>query len=194
MAIYDSVLTQEQIRSLGTHSNETVSSEELCFPGAYVANKHTWSSLTHIFRYDNSLASFSSNLLDSDPPYDLFPDPPGDLDAIYFGSEQDDDSGLMGGVFNNLVFDLIQAENTDDISSAYVADWQYWNGGSWVSLVDVDQTSAGAPLYSWTSPGVGAVVFTPDISLSETTVNGVTGYWVRNRINSGAASMTAVPQ
>lgn len=66
--------------------------------------------------------------------------------------------------------------------------WEYWDGAGWATLAATDNTS------NLTSPN--SVVFTFPAKYALTRVNGVEGYWVRARLDSGSygpeASLTVV--
>ncbi len=58
-----------------------------------------------------------------------------------------------------------------------VIQWEFWNGQRWVELVCVDGTKAFIEN--------GVISFSVPPSISQSTVNGLEGYWVRARLVSG---------
>lgn len=155
-----------------------------CLEEVFVQNAHTRGQLTHIFVYDNNLASFSTNLYDSSD-FKLFPFLPPIIpnsgDIIYFGQR----SSLSDqGPFASLVFD-INNPNAFDATSA----WEYWNG-AWVALntSDTTQLNPGASQYALANQGVGAVFFERPSDWATTAINGVTAWWVRCRLTGAAAA------
>jgi len=147
-----------------------------CTDEVYVANKHNVAQLTHVYSYQAIGANWGANAIGSGGAYDLWPNPVADGDICYFGI---DTTIPDSGPFCSLVFDISQAcvysGNAD-------ADWEYWNG-AWVALTVEDNTTDNAHYWLATYPfektGVGSVHWEQPSDWATTTVNGVTGYWVR---------------
>jgi hypothetical protein len=145
----------------------------------YIANKQNVANLTHVKISDGGV--FTDIFPISSFPQDLLPTIPAVNDAIYFGIDTSlDDTGP----FCSLVFDIgtAQVDLTD-------VDWEYWNG-AWVALTVADNTNNGSSV----TPGIGGVAFdTTGINSvhwlqpsdwATTAIDGVTGYWVRARVNT----------
>lgn len=142
---------------------------------AWVTNHRAQANLTHIFNYDASLTSFSSNLLFA-PPYSLFPSPAAVGDMVYFGI---DTTVANSGPFTNLLFDITQVASA---TTSYSAGWEIWTG-SWAAFTQRDNTAlASGELF--TAPGQNIVAWPNPSGWVTTTVNGVTGYWVRARLTA----------
>ena len=89
-------------------------------------------------------------------------------DIIYFGNQVN---------FKRL--DIYMEGGTPNTNSVY--EWEGYVGGSWVSLTETDGTNNGKAFGK-----SGKVTWTE--TLQETTVNGITAYWVRARITTLGAS------
>lgn len=143
---------------------------------AFVANSCMTYNITHLYYDDGGTgAAFSSNLLDSDPPYNLFPQSPADNDRLYIGSRH--------GPFANVAFDL--GSIIDD--SLISATWEYYGSGGWTQLSVRDNTGAftnsGKQVVSW---------YVPD-DWTTNTVNSVQyTYWVRATLSVTSPLTTAV--
>ena len=148
----------------------------------YVANKRNRAQLTHIFVDDGGV--FGSNLIGSSKPVDLLPATPADSDAIYFGIEETD----SGAGFMNLVFDITTVAT---YTGAATLDWEVWDA-AWVAAdpATTDNTDDGSG--SFELPGVRAMA--SGTVNPTTTVNGVTGHWVRAVVNLGGGTVSQVPQ
>lgn len=161
-------------RTLGRTATTTVNN-------VFVGNKHTIANLTDIYTFDNSLAAFSANLMDAALPFDLFPDPAGDEDIIYFGI---DTSLSNSGPFTSLVLDI-----GDAAAGTHTIEWEYWDGAAWSSLTVFDWTDDSG---EFRNTGVNSVHWITPSDWVTRSVNGVTGYWVRARIDT-FTSMTTIP-
>lgn len=147
-----------------------------------IANKHNRAAITHVFRYDASAGTYSANLVGAATPFGLLPNPLGANDAIYFGCAT---SLADSGPFLSVVFDLIRG-------SGYTWIWQYWDStGAWREpMMRTDGTNG------LTNNGVRAYCFIPypdSRAWVTTTINGVTGYWLRLVVTSMSAS-PVIPQ
>jgi hypothetical protein len=141
--------------------------EATCEQECYVVCKNNVAQLTHI--YTHRVAAFGPNLLGEALPYALLPNVPQANDAVYFGI---DTTTTNSGPFSSLVFDLSVA------GAGYTAIWEYWNG-AWVALTPRDNTFDARPLDIL---GVRSIHWIPQSDWVTTTVNAVTGYWVRLRV------------
>lgn len=149
-----------------------------CTDEVYIANKQNRANLTHLFHYDDSTTTFSSNLLNAALPYALLPAAPGVDDILYLICNTDlTDSGP----FNSAVWDIgdIQVDITG-------VDFEYWNGATWAALTVTDNTATDSAPFSVT--GVNSWHWNQPSDWATTVVNGVTGYAIRMLITSlGAA-------
>ncbi|MHC4620117.1 MAG: WD40/YVTN/BNR-like repeat-containing protein [Planctomycetota bacterium] len=149
-----------------------------CNDEVYIANKANVSNLTHVKESDGGV--FTDLFPIAAFPTDLFPAVPVANDACYFGT---DTTMLSSGPFSSLVFDLSSAFE----ATTYTLIWEYWNGG-WVTLDVTDNTlSMGAV-------GVNSVHWVPPSDWATTTVDGITGYWVRARISAIAGPVDVPAQ
>lgn len=144
----------------------------------YIVNSGVINNLTDIYVDDGGV--FSANLLDAALPYNLLPAVPAVNDACYFGC---DENVVTIQLFSNLVFDIGTAGAT------YQATWEYWNG-AWVALTTQDNTNAsgvatGQPL---DTTGVNSVHWELPSDWTGTTVNGITGFWIRVRVTVGGGN------
>ena len=141
----------------------------------YLSNIYLPYNLTHIFNYDDSAASFSSNLIGTSLPWSLFPASAAVDDCVYFGV---DSSVTPSGLFWGLIFNL----STAAAATAYTIVWERYYSGSWSSLYTTgtaaDFDTTGSVSCHWGSLH------------AEATVNSVTGYWVRARIDTLTGAFT----
>jgi hypothetical protein len=157
----------------------------------FVANKRNIAQITHVFHYDASASTnrFSDNLVGAATPASLLPATPAASDYVYFGIDTSlDDSGP----FCSLVFDI----GTPAIyTGAATLDWEYWDSAAWSALGisgDIqDNTDDGTGPF--TRSGAGSLHWFVNGDWATTTVNGVTGYWVRAAVNLGGGTISAVP-
>lgn len=139
----------------------------------YVANKFSLSAITHVFHYNGS--AYSNLQFSTALPYYLLGTTAVVGKIAYFGS-QSNLSNVPGGPFSSLVFDITQpAENI-------TAVWEYWNGAAWTALT-VHDNSNGLK-----ASGVHSVHWHPPSTWAATSVNSITGYWVRLRTTAVAAN------
>lgn len=162
----------------GLATTRVLGQEETCDNQVYVANKFSFSNITHVYHYNG--ATYSTLQFAADPPYELLGSAAAVNKAAYFGSKTND-SNVPGGPFSNLVFDVSQGAKNITVV------WEYWNGTTWATLSAQDNTdqfrNEGANSISWTIPTAWAT----------TAVNGVTGYWIRARISAvSSGSQTPV--
>jgi len=137
-------------------------------------NRRTVANISDVYNYDDSAASFSGNQMDASLPYSLWPASPATGDIVYIGI---DTSLTDSGPFNNLVFDIVQAA-----TGSFDAIWQYWDGASWSSLNAVAfilGSSEVASLDIFDYEAISVLTWEQADDWATTTVNGVTGYWVR---------------
>lgn len=146
----------------------------------YAANKRNTANITHIFWYDASVPAYSPNLMHAALPYNLLPVVPAVGDIVYFGINT---AWADSGPFCSLVFDIGTAQVDLTIT------WEYWNGG-WVALTRQDNTNANGAMtgQAFDTTGENSVHWVQPDDWLTTTVNGITGYWVRARVTAiGAA-------
>lgn len=146
--------------------------EATCDDEVYVSNKTAFSNITHLFHYNGS--SYVNLQFGTEPPYELLGSAAATNKAAYFGS-QTSDANVPGGPFSSVVFDLTQgAKNLAVV-------WEYYNGSTWATLTVQDNTD------QFRNEGVNSVSWTVPTAWATTSVNGVTGYWVRARTSSVSA-------
>lgn len=143
-----------------------------CDDIVYVGNKDSISMLSAIYRYDG--ASYSENLLTTELPYKLFPDPSEDGDMCYFGCGY--------APIYSLAFDLTLTSAGNDIV------WEYWNGTAWSTLSAT--TDRNINYLQFRLDGTGVIIFKPKNDFSKTTINGLNYYWVRARMSAASANAT----
>lgn len=139
----------------------------------YISNKFAIANLTDIYFYDDSSASFGSNLMDASPSFDLIPSTAAINDILYIGI---DTSLADSGVFSNVVF------RTSGTLSAGTAVWEYWNG-SWVSLGATDYTSDGTRPFELDGDFL-SILWSGKSAWTTTAINGITAYWIRLRFTA----------
>lgn len=176
-AVYASAVETFNGRGLGTVDSN--GDREVTTSGVYLSNKCNVANLTHIFHYDDSTTTFSSNLLDASLPFKLFPDPAGVDDIIYFGV---DTSVTDSGPFTDLVFDIGTAA-----AGTYTLTWLYSITGDVSTLTVQDNTN------NFTNTGLQSVHWIEPFDFVPLEVNGVTAYWVACQITA-FTSMGTVPQ
>lgn len=150
-----------------------------CEQALYTPNKSSKAQISHIFAYDSSAATYSTNKIGAVVPFDILPNPLGANDILYIGI---DDDVYYPGPFSNIVFDLLQAG-----AGTITGTWQYWNGAAWAAL-----TYTGDLTNSLQSSGVKGLRFIPLSGWAKTTINGIYGYWIR--LNITAITGAPVPQ
>ena len=118
--------------------------------------------------YTDYETEINDNTVDDTP---LFSDgiAPGVNDAFYFGFDAEQDRVLI------------------NISTAGVGTWtltwEYWDGGSWESLADIDDDTTG-----FTVAGINRVTWTVPGDWDTVAVDGDTYYWVKARISAYTSS------
>lgn len=139
-----------------------------CLSEAYIANKHNYSELHYAFYYDASSGIYSANIIGAALPANLLPGTPAAGDLLYIGT---DTSLADTGPFSSVVFDLVAG-------SDFIAQFEFYSsdgGGTWVVMAGPfhDDTA------SLQNSGVCSFNFPPPPTWITTTVNGITGYWIR---------------
>jgi hypothetical protein len=175
-----------------------------CESPAWIANLLKTSGLTDIYWYYDDAggnAFWSPNLLDQPLPYSLTPTElilgaDGVGPHIYFGS---DDSLLDGGPFNNIVFDLMQAQ--EDLTCIW--EWYDPTAAAWTALTTQDNTdtdglmtgdpldTAGVKSVHWDQELVGVGPWSDaflDTATGIATAPPIRAYWVRLRVTAIGAS------
>ena len=179
--LYDRALTDAEIASVSSlNGDESTSSEDRT---VFAVNNYLSQDLTHIFNFDDSLGTFGSNLVESTPPFSLFPSSPAVDDIVYFGIQSG--GARKTNPFNVLAFYLSQdAQST----TSYTITWEIWTGASWGALGtvggDVDFDFIGG----------GLVYFSGGSSWATTSINGITAWWVRARLSALSGTFTRPTQ
>jgi len=158
----------------------------------FICNKHTQQNITHAIYYDASTGTYSTNLMLSSLPYDILPNPIATGDILYLGC---DNLSPSPGIFTNAVFDLDTSIAINDEGR-----WEYWTGAAWTRLNTQDKTAMDTAIglifdyHSFSDDGIGSVWWRSPSDWATTTVNGVTGYWVRYRLTSVMSAAASVKQ
>lgn len=170
------------------NTSSTFGRAATCNDEVYVANKHNLAQLTNIFVFDADLTSYTE-VIGAALPTNLLPAAPANGDIIYFGISTADPD--MSGPFSSLVFDIGTAAS---YTAAATITWQYWNGG-WVALTVRDNTASipTGSLDPFVQTGVNSVHWRQPSDWATTTVNGVTGYWVRALVTIGGGDAVTTP-
>lgn len=159
------------IHTLSNPTSTNIGRAATCNKEIYVSNRGNLANLTHIYIDDGG--SFT-NIFPASLPVTLFPATPANNDALYFGVNT---SNINGGPFGGLVFDL-----STPMTGVFTITWQYYNG-SWTTLntsnPDVLSTS-GVTSIHWQQPS----------DWTTTSVNSVTGYWIRALISGISGTVT----
>lgn len=185
VALWSAPLTDQDMAIVGVPSDGflTDASDLDCDSiVAYVGNKRNMAKLTHVWHYDNSATTFSGNLLATTPPYNLSPNPSAAQDQLIFGIQTTTGSGLPDGPFNSLVFDIATAALA---ATSYVVVWEYWASIAWVTIPDYVDNTNGLQ-----EAGINSVHWPQPSNWTTTTLNGVTGYFVRMRITTLTGAFT----
>jgi hypothetical protein len=157
-----------------------------CNAEVFIANKHNYKGLTHIWYDDGGV--FSANLLGTAFPQTLLPAIPAVGDVLYFGIEDGPVSSQTGGgPFFSLVFDLITAQTGVTFGNG----WEFWNG-AWAALTIVDNTDTGGRPLDTT--GVNSVHWQEEAAWVPNAINGVTAYWVRLLVTAVPGPLQAPAQ
>lgn len=167
-AALDNAVYREPRLTITYQLAQTLGREATCENEVYVANKQNTGNLTHVFHYDASGPTYSSNLMNATPPFDLLPAVPAVGDILYLGSSD--------GPFPSAVFDLL-VTMVDVKAVAY----EYYNG-AWTTLTVQDNTRAAGSSIPFTALGVGSMHWEQPSDWTTTTINGATCYWVRVRV------------
>jgi hypothetical protein len=177
----DRILSPAEIKAIADYRKTVYAKfEDSSTASRHVLNNREVSApLTHIFYYDNSAGTYSENLATAKLPIAIFPYNISTDDAIYFGC---DTSTLVGGYFTNIVLEF-----AGNLAQDYNLRWQYYGSGSWRNLRNVSDASTIDSLtfydetQNFANPGSRVISWNTDIasSMTATTINGVTGYWVR---------------
>lgn len=159
----------------------TLGMEETTMDDIFVVNHHKECNLTNILRANAGGTVYGSNIFPMTVfTVALWPDPPVDNDAIYFGV---DASTTDSGPFCNLIFDIAEVAR-----GTFTVNWEYYNGG-WVALNVQDETNG------FREPGVHGVFWEHPTDWDNTgSVGGTAGYWVRARLSGTAADITVPTQ
>lgn len=157
----------------GLATTRILGQEATCENSVFIANKTTFSNITHLFYYNGSV--YTTLQYASDPPYDFLGTSAAVGRIAYFGSKTND-VNVPGGPFSSLVFDISQeAKNITVV-------WEYWNGSAWATLTAQDNTDQFRNL------GVNSIEWTIPSAWATTSVNSVTGYWIRARTSAVSTS------
>lgn len=160
-------------------AEETIGKEVCDSGGTLIAGVNLPIEITHMFSFDSSSATYSSNLIDSTPPYEIIPFEPETGDYLYVGSTE--------GKFTHINFNLDPSAVVidDDVpNNPSLTLWNRWEisrgGAVWEAF---DPLGGYDTTRSLSVPGVGNVSgFTGSGSTDEwdtETVNGVEAYWLR---------------
>lgn len=179
-AAYDDPIYREPRLYVTYQLAQTLGREATCENEVYVANKRTFANLTHVYTYDASGPTYSANLMNATPPFDLLPAVPAAGDILYLGSAD--------GPFPSAVFDIL-TEAVDVKGVAY----EYYNG-AWVALTVQDNTRADGSTIPFTALGVNSMHWEQPSDWTTTTINGALAYWVRIRVTSADLTATAPEQ
>jgi hypothetical protein len=142
-----------------------------------VSNKNIEANVDGIYRRDVSSGNWSPDLTGDNHVY-IFPNPLAAGDELYIGADCQG-STIM---FSDIVFDM---DPTELLIGATVV-WEYYNGSSWVTLSEVDNT------VEFSLGGLNSVVWTRKDTWATANLNTLFGgsapsvsrYWVRARITN----------
>lgn len=169
------------INNIGNSEAETTTAGGKVF----VANKRQRAQITHLFNYDASSTSFSSNQINKSLPLTLFPASPAVGDIVYFIVQSG--TGTPAGPIDNVIFDIATGASS---TTSYTLTWEYYNG-SWTALsasVLNDRTN------SFTELGVNGVFWERQSDATTVTINGITGWAVRVRLSALTGTFTRPTQ
>lgn len=169
-----------------TSTTTLLGSAATCANEVYVANKHTETSmLTDVYHHDASTDVYSVNLLGTTLPFNLFPNPIGDDDALYIGVAFSADTG----VFNSAVLDIGTAAV---YGGAATVTFQYYHTDTtWHTLPVI--TTSGSATKPFTATGVQSVHFKQPNDWQHVAVNGVDCWWIRIIANIAGGDSISVP-
>lgn len=151
----------------------------------FVANKMNQANLTDIYVWTGT---FTENLLDEVDDWDIHGGTAGN--STYFGITT---AFANDGPFNSLVFNL--KDYSDDNGGVNDIIWEYWNG-AWVTLTvlkDWTDDDTNGP-FSNSDLGVLSVHWEPPSDWVTTSINSITAWWVRARVNSVSGSYTSIAE
>lgn len=152
-------------QSQATITQNGVSSNSLALP---VMNFNLGSlTLTHIYTYDASTTTFSSNRIAS-TSFTLLPSSTATGDILYIGHST--------ATFCSVWFNI-------GVGYTGTGIWEYYSG-SWVTLSVSDKTNG------LQNTGNVDVTFSRPSNWSTTSINGVTAYWIRFRATSSGTTPT----
>jgi len=168
------------ISATDTYNSRTLGRAATSSPKeVFFSNKRQMANLTHIYRYDASAGSYSSNLMDASLPFNLFPNSPALGDICYFGCQI---SVANSGPFDSLVFDIGTAA-----TGTHTIVWEWWTGAAWSTISGLQDNTS-----SFRTVGVNSVHWPRAVGWATRSENGVTAYWVRARL-SAFTSMPVIP-
>jgi hypothetical protein len=183
--VWDRDLSQEEVIALPKpywfeKSVAEIGDETSCADTpVFLTNKETRTQVTHIFTYDDSLTTWSSNLVD-ETDFDLFTNPMGVSDQLYIGVS-DDTNRSFEGPFSSLVFDIGTATGS---AGSFV--WAYSTSAGFTTLTaQTDLTD------DFRTPGVNIVTWDQISDFDKRTENGVEAWWIRVHVNSVPSSVPA---
>jgi len=132
-----------------------------------IANYQATGQITHILPSDDDGSTFGPNIWPIREATDIYTfDPGSDVGAdLFFGSDTSIDGA---GPFCSLRFNISTAA-----TGTFVISWKYWDGSAWSTLTAKDNTS------SFANEGVVSVHWEQPTDWATTTLDGVTGWWVR---------------
>lgn len=145
----------------------------------FLANHQKTANFTDVLIDDGGV--FTSIFPIASFPQVLLPAVPAVNDALYFGI---DTSLTDTGPFASIIVDIATPASA---TTSYTIVWEYWNG-AWVSLTVNDETA------QLSQPGATGVFWEQPSDWTTTTVNGVTGYWVRARLSALTGTLTPPTQ
>lgn len=135
--------------------------------------------ITHAFRYDDSGASYSSNLIGAGLPYGLFTSPSGTNDVLFIGSDTP---------FTTLVF------NIGTVGAGAGIGYRYSSGSGW-PFPEIPEAGVIDNTSGFTLSGIRIVSLNPsEFAWATDTINGVNKYWIAFIINSGSWSVIPTQQ
>jgi len=171
--------------------------EATCDENVFVANKHTYSQISHVYWW-SAAGGWSGNQIGAIKPHPLLPPLPIlNGDQVCFGCEA---AHPDSGPFCSLVFDVGTATTYSDLGIGNCnITWEYWNGAAWIALTVHDGTSGTVPPHanhSWQVTGVNSVHWNQPSNWAQSSEGpGPTlGWWVRAIVYLNVAeTITPVP-
>lgn len=152
----------------------------------YVGNQRKVANITHIYNYDDSAGTYSSNLMDSALPFTLFPSSPAVGDKVIVGIST---AVTDSGPFCNIVWDIATAASA---TTSYTITYKYWNGSSLATLTVKDNTSSfsvtGVNAVHWQQLASGTTGWTAR------SLNGVTALWIEIELTALSGTLTRPTQ